>query len=185
MPSPRKLNIESLKKIFSYDHLTGHLIWMSRDESHFKTEHAMRSFNNKKAGTVAGTERVNRNGKKYLVVKHDGVTHLVHRICFAIQSNSQPDMVDHINGNGTDNRYENLRSASVTENNRNMRKFKTNTSGFTGVSKAGCRWMASIWINNKQLNLGVFDTKPEAVAARMAAERITKYHENHGSERNL
>ncbi|AUR82898.1 hypothetical protein NVP1029O_65 [Vibrio phage 1.029.O._10N.261.55.A7] len=185
MPAPRKLNIDLLSKVFSYDPLTGDLTWRERTRSHFKTDHAMKSFNNKKAGTIAGTERMNGNGKRYLVVKHDGVTHLAHRICFAIHNNVQPEMVDHINGNGKDNRASNLRSVSVTENNRNMRKFKTNTSGFSGVSKVDSRWMASIWINNNQLNLGVFDTKPEAVAARKAGEKICAYHKNHGEERSL
>lgn len=45
-----------------------------------------------------------------------------------------------------------------------------NTSGVTGVYRRGKRWQAAITVNGKQINLGYFDTKYEATAARKAAE---------------
>lgn len=186
MPKARDIDIDEMKKIFIYDSLTGNLIWRERCVSMFKNDHAAKSFNNKKAGKVVGNIRKNQNGKSYRSVKIDNQTYLVHRICWAIYNNIQPDMVDHINGNGVDNRILNLRSVTVAENNRNARKHKTNTSGYSGVGKYGNnKWQSQIWINNNQINLGLFDTKAEAVAARKAAEKICGYHENHGSNRAL
>ena len=54
--------------------------------------------------------------------------------------------------------------------------------GVNRYGKETDRWVAFIWIKNKQINLGVFDTKAEAVAARKAAEKVEGYHENHGSD---
>lgn len=183
MPSPRHIDIDLMNKLFSYSETTGELKWKERSIDMCSSEHAMKSFNNKKAGTVAGGERTNKNGKTYLVVKVDNYTHLVHRICYAINTGEQPKFIDHINGCGTDNRWENIRSTTITENNRNMRMFKTNTSGVCGVGKFRNRWQAHIWIRCNQVNLGVFDTKGEAVAARQAAEKVLGYHENHGEDR--
>lgn len=185
MPSPREIDIKRMSRLFSYDAESGNLIWNERDICECSSEHAMKSFNNRKANTVAGTARKNSNGKTYLIVKVDGLVHLVHRLCYAIRSGEQPEFIDHINGDGTDNRWENIRSVQVTENNRNMRLFATNTSGVFGVSKFCDRWQSHIWIKNKQINLGTFDTKSEAVAARKAAEKVCGYHKNHGEDRGL
>ena len=185
MPAPREIDIDKMRKLFSYSMETGRLLWKERSVDMCSSQHAMKSFNMKKANTEAGSVRVNGSGKRYLVVKVDGDVHLVHRICYAITTGEQPEYIDHINGDGTDNRWENIRCVSVTDNNRNMRLFATNTSGFSGVYAIGDRWQSIIWVNCTQINLGVFDTKQEAVAARKAAEKVCGYHANHGKKRNL
>jgi hypothetical protein len=83
-------------------------------------------------------------------------------------------MVDHINGNGLDNRRENLRPVSSLENNRNSRKPATykgrsTTSDFKGVCQSlqGKRrpWRAVIKVNYKQIYLGTFVTEEDAAYA--------------------
>jgi len=71
----------------------------------------------------------------------------------------------------------NLRWASRTEQTRNRRTFKSNTSGNKAVYFKNDHfrkkpWYASITINYKQIRLGYFATKEEAIAARLEAERI-------------
>ncbi len=80
--------------------------------------------------------------------------------------------IDHINGDKVDNRLENLRLVSHGENLQNIRKpMRNNTSGFLGVCRSGGKFMATISVNGKSLNLGSFD-KPEAAhAAYVAAKR--------------
>lgn len=80
-------------------------------------------------------------------------------------------IVDHINGNRLDNRRENLRLATHTENGRNRRISINNTSGFKGVTycKALNKWIAQIEIkvdsNRKGISIGYFANKVEAAKA--------------------
>jgi len=77
-------------------------------------------------------------------------------------------IVDHINGNGLDNRKANLRIATYSENGANRRiSKKNNTSGFKGVSwyKPHKKWRAGICFDGKCKHLGYFDSKEEAAEA--------------------
>jgi hypothetical protein len=74
--------------------------------------------------------------------------------------------VDHINGDGLDNRLENLRVCRHADNLRNGRMRPNNTSGFRGVTVGKCgRWRAQIAINGKQIVLGEYFDKIEAAMA--------------------
>jgi len=76
--------------------------------------------------------------------------------------------VDHINGNGLDNRRANLRPATGIENRRNRRRSRKNTSGYAGVSwdKVNRKWYAYITADGRMRALGRFDTAEEAALAR-------------------
>lgn len=80
---------------------------------------------------------------------------------------------DHINGNGLDNRKCNLRVCTRAENNRNVAKPITNTSGYKGVSYSSARgkWIAQISINYKRINLGGYETPKRAHEVYCAAAK--------------
>lgn len=83
--------------------------------------------------------------------------------------------VDHKNGDGLDNRTENLRPAAKDQNQFNRGKQRNNSSGFKGVSwqKQKGRWQAQIRANGKTRHLGLFHDPKEAHAAYVAAaERL-------------
>ncbi len=106
-----------------------------------------------------------------------------HRAAWAIYYGEYPkNHIDHINGVRTDNKIINLRDVTRSENQRNMKTHKHNTSGHTGVGfhKKTEKWRANIWKNNKQIHLGLFDDFEGAVAARKSAEKKYNYHPNHG-----
>ena len=90
--------------------------------------------------------------------------------------------VDHINGDGLDNRRYNLRACTASENRCNRGKSKNNTSGYKGVCfhKASKRWRAKIRLKNKFTYLGDFHTPEEAYAAYCKAAL-----ELHGEFANL
>jgi hypothetical protein len=75
--------------------------------------------------------------------------------------------IDHVNGDGTDNRLENLREANQSQNGANRRLTSKNTSGFKGVSfaKQAKRWRAGIQVGGRRKHLGYFDT-PELAHQR-------------------
>lgn len=81
--------------------------------------------------------------------------------------------VDHINGNGLDNRRENLRLATPAENCRNSPKQRRNTSGYKGVTwhKRARRWMAQIGIDGKTICVGYFKNPKDAAKAYDAHAR--------------
>jgi len=83
---------------------------------------------------------------------------------------------DHINGDKLDNRRENLRSCTITENNRNRPTPTKNTSGFKGVSwdKRKKNWKVDIRINNKTKYIGNFASKEDAAKAYDTAAK--QYH---------
>jgi len=82
--------------------------------------------------------------------------------------------VDHINGNGLDNRKSNLRVATQKQNSRNQKLSAANTSGFKGVywHPLSQRWSAKIKVNGKVVSLGTHaDPKDAAAAYNTAAKQ--------------
>ena len=88
--------------------------------------------------------------------------------------NCSSDMfIDHINGNRLDNRKQNLRICTQTENNRNTKTPLNNTSGIKGVywDKKLNKWRVKICVNRKQIHLGLYDTLEKAKEVRQKAEK--------------
>jgi hypothetical protein len=81
--------------------------------------------------------------------------------------------IDHRDGDCTNNRWNNLRRATRSQNNANRSRPRHNTSGYKGASR--CRrsgkWLAHIGINGKIIFLGRFETPQEAHAAYLKAAR--------------
>lgn len=79
--------------------------------------------------------------------------------------------IDHVNGDGLDNRRENLRVCTSAENGRNRRRYKNNTSGFKGVAWQAerKRYRARISVDKRKYHLGDFLTPEDAARAYDAA----------------
>lgn len=107
--------------------------------------------------------------KGYVIGTMQNKRILLHRFLM----NCPSDMtVDHINRNKLDNRKSNLRICTMQENDFNKPILKNNTSNVTGVNfseKMG-KWRAYININRKQINLGWFANKEDAIRVRKQAE---------------
>lgn len=82
--------------------------------------------------------------------------------------------VDHINGNGLDNRRSNLRQATETQNKRNRRKPKGSSSIYKGVGWQvyAQKWQAGITVNYKRIHLGLFENEEDAAKAYDQEARI-------------
>lgn len=76
---------------------------------------------------------------------------------------------DHVNGDGLDNRRENLREATDGQNQRNCRRHKANPSSqYLGISrdKVNNKWQAHVMVDYKSIRLGRYATELEAAQAR-------------------
>ena len=136
----------------------------------YKEGHLFWKFGRTKAakGKKAGSVK----DQKYIVVTIDANFYLAHRLIFLMHHGFLPNEIDHINRIRSDNRIENLRPATRKENSKNKTIQAKNTSGITGVRwDTDCnKWRASIQVDYKQIYLGLYIEKNEAILARKKAE---------------
>jgi len=95
----------------------------------------------------------------YARTQINGKTIYLHKLILTEECN-----VDHINHNGLDNRRENLRYATQSQNMAN-RSMVINSSGYKSVHKNGPSWSAHIKVKGKKIHLGTYITKEEAAYA--------------------
>lgn len=88
-------------------------------------------------------------------------TELMHRTILDAPNDME---VDHINGNGLDNRRSNLRICTHAQNIHNSDN-SSNTSGYKGVGKHLGRWAAYICFQGRQTTIGRFGTPEQAALA--------------------
>jgi hypothetical protein len=113
----------------------------------------------------------NRSGKYYVMSNRKGKTiYMHHLVCEPVPGKHR----DHKNGNTLDNRDENVRPSTRTQNNCNVALTRLNTSGFKGARRDHGRWRSEIKVNGKSKFLGYFATAELAHEAYKQAALI--YH---------
>lgn len=129
-----------LKALFNYDPETGILTWK------------VKPCKKVKIGDVAGSQ-----SSGYLQVAINGIRYYNHRIIWIMCDGEIPDNyeIDHVNQNGCNNWWTNLRLATHSQNNQNRNAYKNNKTGIKGlieyVNKSGTRyWWSKVAINRKR-----------------------------------
>ena len=140
---------ELVKEFFIYEN--GNLYW--------KINRTGKAKQGTKAGCLLG--------KGYRSCKIQGQQFLVHRIIFLYHHGYLPKFIDHINGVKDDNRVENLREATLSQNNSNSKIRSNNTSGIKGVSwdKKSKKWLVYINLHYQRKYIGRYNTIEEAEKA--------------------
>ena len=177
MAKRHTLSAEFIREAFSCDALTGKLFWKHRPIHHFATERSYKVFNSTYSGREAFTSD---DGFGYRQGRLNNIALRAHVAAFVIMTGKWPAAeIDHINGQRSDNRWENLRAVTRSGNARNAARRKDNTSGSTGVvwHSQMNKWYARIG----NVSLGLFDNIEDARAARMAAQDANGYSKRHGS----
>lgn len=156
-----ELTAEYLRELLSYDQDTGVFVWRV-------------SCQGTNAGDVAGTP--GSEGRRKITIGYRSFKS--HRLAWLYVYGCWPkQLIDHINGDPTDNRICNLREATVSENQGNQRVAHTrNQTGLLGAHKKNGRnnFRARITVAGKQIHLGHFPTADLAHAAYLAAKAT--YH---------
>jgi hypothetical protein len=113
------------------------------------------------------------NGRPYWKMRMGGKMTYLHHAIFVLHHGYKPDYIDHIDGTPTNNRIENLRAATQSQNSANSIMSRNNTSGYKGVTyrKDTAKWQASVMVNRKHISLGSYVTKEEAYEAYKAGSQ--------------
>ena len=148
---------ELVKKIFEYQ--KGELFWKIQ-------------VSNKKIGDKAGRKQT----LHYFQTRINGKYYYNHRIIFLYHHGYLPKCIDHIDGNCLNNSIENLREASLYQNQQNRKIAKNNTSGIKGIYKIKNKekWCVRLKVNGKQ---NFFGNYHDLEVAKFVIETMRyKYH---------
>lgn len=145
-----------------FDHKDGHLYWK-------KVMHPNKQY---LVGQKVGS--IHKTGYRH--VTWMGKIHKVHRLIFLLEHGYLPKEIDHINGDRQDNRIENLREVTRSENQFNKAMCSNNTSGFRGVSwhNHSKAWVVRVCTKGKSKIVGYF--KDLELAGLVADEARNLYH---------
>lgn len=162
------LTQKELKRVLSYDAKTGEFRWRIASGC-------------VKVGDLAGTiwkrsSTLWRPSSEiaYIHIRVGNKRYAAHRLAWFYVYGVMPRIVDHWDGDGTNNALVNLRNTDCAGNNENMKRRNNNTSGFTGVSRhtQTSKWVARIRVRGINIHLGCFDDFDAAVEARIAANTL-------------
>ena len=122
-----------------------------------------------------GIASLKASSKGYVIIRIRGKKYSAHRLAWLWMTGEWPALdIDHIDGDKTNNKWENLRLATKSQNAANAKAHKDNASGLKGVCwhLEGRKWAAEIKINRKKVYLGLFDCPAAAhLAYAVAAEK--------------
>lgn len=142
------LNKEILNEYFNYSN--GNLYW--KKKTGYKVV-VGKLVGNKLSSH--GYKTLGFNGKKYYQ----------HQIVFFMHHGYLPECIDHINQNRTDNRIENLREVTISQNGQNSRLNKRNLTGVKGISfnKSRNQYAVQKMINRQSIFGGWFYKLEDAI----------------------
>lgn len=148
-PAKTPLTVARIQELFTYNADTGQIFHRA----------------NRRGGVHAGVAvgHGHPSGQKFISADRHRIA--FHRAAWALHYGHWPDgMLDHINRDSSDNRIENLRIATQSQNTTNS--LRHNRHGFRGVrTLRGKAWQAQIKVDGKLHHLGTFETIDEAAHA--------------------
>lgn len=154
-----KPSAERVRELLDYNALTGGFLWRASPSR------------NTPAGSVAGADC-----EGYRLIRVAGGRYKAHQLAWLYMTGEWPSrQVDHKDTNRSNNRWDNLRLATGSQNKANMGKRADNTSGFKGVRwyPQTNRWVAQIGFQGKRKTIGYFKSPELAhVAYCEAADRL-------------
>ena len=171
---------EALRQLLRYEPETGKLFWLPRASHHVTTSDirgaawAASAFNAVWAGKEAFTYKDRRG---YRHGKVCGTNYQAHRIIWKMVRGIDPKQIDHINGNPSDNRIDNLRACTNAQNSCNYQKLGCGSSQYRGVCwvRRDQKWAACISDGQGgKVSLGHFDD--ETLAAKAYDNAARKRH---------
>jgi hypothetical protein len=151
-----------LEEVLNFDAKTGIFRWKIR-----LSNHAL-------VGSIAGCIAKTGNSRGYVLIRIDKTLYKAHRLVWLYVSGEWPSgHIDHIDGDRSNNKFENLRDVSRSTNMQNRKRCDADSkTGFLGVTKSGRKYIAQISSNGKNFRIGTFNSPESAHAAYIEMKRI-------------
>ena len=148
MPKAKPLpQLEDIKIFLQYEADTGFFYWNAPRRGIKVGDRAGKIF------------RTSRN-QQYCAIGFNDKRYYAHRLAYYFCTGIDPgeNHIDHIDGNGLNNKFANLRLATSAQNSFNQKTRADNTSGYKGVTKHRNKWKVQITAHGFYYHLGTFDT---------------------------
>lgn len=159
------------------------MITQKQVKEYFTYKDGFLYWNESGRGRSVGVPAGCKISKGYICIRVNGELLRAHKLIFLYHHGLFPKQIDHIDNNKSNNKIENLRECTDSQNRHNMKLLKNNTSGIKGVTwyKITRKWKAQITYNNKHYHLGYF-LDNEVADQVVRIERIRLHGEfcNHG-----
>jgi hypothetical protein len=150
------LTSTKLRELLKYDPATGQWEWLVR-----------------RSGTWPGRKAGTPNGEGRIQIRIDGTKYYAARLAWLYMTGEWPtEVVDHINRVNNDDRWENLREASLSQNATNSDHWVSKHGLPRGVHKVGRGFQSRISVDGKRVNLGFFTSPDEAHKAYLKASEF-------------
>tara|TARA_R110000868_G_scaffold82690_4_gene233399 strand:- start:267 stop:758 length:492 start_codon:yes stop_codon:yes gene_type:complete len=153
-----EMNFTLIRELFNYEPDTGLFTWRNKPPQSRKQ-----------------TDETGCNTGRYFYVHIKNKNYAVHRLIWLhVYGQFPKDCIDHIDGNGLNNKLSNLREATIKQNSHNVKgPQKNGTSGYLGVwlDKRKNKWIARICVDGKKKRLGNYQTPELAYEAYITAKR--------------
>jgi len=155
------ITAQRLRELLHYNPETGVFTWLVLPKKAWV-----------KPGSIAG----GIGGFGYTTIKINGTGYRASRLAWLYMTGEWPEHhIDHVDRDRSNNRWSNLRSATVKQNHENRNVYAKSESGHSGVTldrtRTPVRWLARIKHNGVHMHIGRFERLEDAIAARVAAER--------------
>lgn len=144
---------DHLNQLLIYCQEDGNLTWRVRPREMFTTKRSHNAWNTRYAGKTAGLKK---DGYVKVVIGH--TLYRAHRVVWKMMTGYDPDEIDHKDLDGLNNKWDNLREATSSQNKTNKKMRSDSGIGFKGVCRSPKAWYARIRVRDKRIHLGTFKT---------------------------
>lgn len=177
--------LELIQESLNYNEHTGVFTWKYRPRYHFNTEAIWKQWNSRWSGKIAGTIDHSRSTSYVRIALNDKL-YYAHQIAFLLLTGEWVAVVDHKDGNGLNNKPNNLLKSSTSLNGKNRKMTIKNKTGITGVhwSKQYGYYVAQGKENNKTISLHT-GSLLDCAAVRKSWEVRNGFSLRHGTKEDV
>ena len=158
-----------LKECLDYDEITGIFTWKE-----------------KRRGLKIGDKAGSITDQGYTVIRIDSQIYRAHRLVWLWVYDEFPKIIDHIDGDRSNNALCNLRNVDRKDNQKNMGNNSKNTSGEMNIMWYAPlnKWHVQIQSSGKRIHIGYYHNMADAILARDLARVVYGFHPNHGKRKS-